>query len=332
MENIANPRISIITPSFNQAQYLEQTIDSVLSQDYQNLELIIIDGGSTDGAIDTIKKYERYLAYWVSETDQGQSHAINKGIERSNGDIVNWLNSDDYLEPGALQHIADQFEDPQVNVLCARAQLFNKQGVVKVSKGTDVYPGNLEKTIGWARFDQPETYFRKVVWDKLGLLDRRLHYLMDREWWIRYLLQYGMAGIASSEKIIVNFRLHGSSKTMSEPDKFQWDHDAIFCRMADSFGFDEVVKLIHSNCRLNSAYSFPKDISTNQKSIEIALNYYLLHRAHELYYQGKHSAGKDFLQKVMPSYLDEDALKLFRKLKLRNTFLPKFLLDVTRRK
>ena len=128
-------KISIITPSFNQGSYLEQTIDSVLSQNYPNLEYIIIDGGSIDQSVDIIKKHKKHLAYWVSEPDRGQSAAINKGLHKSTGDIINWLNSDDYYEPYTLRSVAEALQDREVQVVCGRSRLFrNNNEAVSYSR------------------------------------------------------------------------------------------------------------------------------------------------------------------------------------------------------
>ncbi len=108
---IKYPKISIITPCFNAVNYIEQTILSIIEQNYDNLEYIIIDGGSTDGTVDIIRKYEDKLAYWISEPDQGQSDAINKGIAKATGDIFNWINADDYLEADALTRVAEAFRE-----------------------------------------------------------------------------------------------------------------------------------------------------------------------------------------------------------------------------
>ena len=117
--------ISIITPSYNQGQYLEQTINSVLGQNYPHLEYIIIDGGSTDGSVAIIKKYAEHLKYWVSEKDRGQASAINKGLQYCTGEIFNWLNSDDYLQPGALQKIANAFSEKTVDLVAGKVNNFS---------------------------------------------------------------------------------------------------------------------------------------------------------------------------------------------------------------
>jgi glycosyltransferase involved in cell wall biosynthesis len=112
-DNSKQIKFSIVTPSYNQGQYLEKAILSVIEQDYPNLEYIIIDGGSTDNSLEIIKKYEKHLAYWVSEKDRGQSHAINKGFERASGDLFGWLNSDDYFAPDALKTVAEVYHTSQ---------------------------------------------------------------------------------------------------------------------------------------------------------------------------------------------------------------------------
>jgi glycosyltransferase involved in cell wall biosynthesis len=124
-----NPVISIVTPSFNQDQFLEQTISSVLGQGYTNLEYIIIDGGSTDNSVDIIRKYSNSLTFWKSERDQGQSDAINQGFQRATGDIVAWINSDDYYLPGILLKIIEYFErHPQVDIVYGDLQVIDPSG------------------------------------------------------------------------------------------------------------------------------------------------------------------------------------------------------------
>ena len=322
--------ISIITPSYNQAQYLEQTIVSVLSQNYQNLEYIIIDGGSTDDSVNIIKKYEKYLAYWVSEPDKGQSHAINKGIQRATGDVINWLNSDDYLERDALKHIAWHFDNDTTMVLCGRSRRVKDHQTVDISHGTDIYAGNLEKTIGQARIDQPETWFRKSAWDKIGILNTNLHYLMDREWWVRYLLQFGLKGVVVSDEVLVNFRLHETSKTVAESKEFQVDHDSIFFNLAKCYGFDTIAELIQSICKLNPNYTFQKINNVTHELVEGCLNYYLLHRAHEFYYQGERRNCIAFLKKIKPHILDKENNRLMQKISFRNSFMINKLANVFR--
>jgi glycosyltransferase involved in cell wall biosynthesis len=322
------PRISIITPSFNQGKYIEQTIDSVLSQNYENLEYIIIDGGSTDNTIDVIRRYERHLAFWVSEPDEGQSHAINKGFKYTTGDVINWLNSDDYYQPYALKFVSEVFSDTSAKVLCARSRKFSDQEEF-ISKGTDVYKNNLAKTVGWARIDQPETFFRKQAWDVLKGVNQTLHYLMDRDFWIRYLLTFGLDGIIEAEDVIVNFRLHEKSKTVNQSDLFQTDHDAIFMNLARSYQFQDYVELIKSwltpNQKLTIQYTgFDKNL------VYSSLNYFLLHRAHELYFQRNYKVCRELLARVESSLLQSNDESLFRSLKIKSSAFISPLINLLR--
>src|SRR5690554_6795554 len=240
-------KTSIITPSFNQGNFIEETIDSILSQGYPDLEYIIVDGGSTDNSLEVIKKYEKHLHYWVSEPDRGQSHAINRGLKQASGDIVNWINSDDCLAPGALQTIADAFSNPDTNVFIGRSNIVENGKIVRQSKGTDVYKDNLAKTIGLARIDQPEHWWRKSVIDKIGPLNENLHYTMDRDWWIKYLLCFGVDGIVKDNAILSNFRLHGDSKTVSQNDGFNTERNIYFASLAHHYAIDYKVKSKKTN-------------------------------------------------------------------------------------
>ena len=149
------PKITIVTPTFNQGEFIEQTIISILDQNYPNLEYIIVDAGSNDKTVSIIKKYEKHLAWWVSEKDRGQSHAINKGLEKSDGDVFNWVNSDDYLAEGALQVIGERFMDRKISVLCGRMKMF-WQDTGKESVWTPTRVSNsLSKMIGFSSNRQP---------------------------------------------------------------------------------------------------------------------------------------------------------------------------------
>ena len=185
----ALPRISVVTPSFNQGAFIEQTICSVLDQSYPNLEYIIIDGGSTDESVEVIRKYERHLSYWVSEPDRGQSHAINKGLARATGALMTWLNSDDRYLPGALAAVA-------------AAAAAHRDAHIFVGTGELVYPDGtrnarvpppqitLETTFDWVRgsdFQQPACFFRDLAWRVAGPIDEGIHIAFDVDLWFRML-------------------------------------------------------------------------------------------------------------------------------------------------
>jgi glycosyltransferase involved in cell wall biosynthesis len=288
-----NPNISIITPSYNQGQFLEQTIDSVLSQNYQNLEYIIIDGGSTDNSVEIIKKYAKYLHYWVSEKDNGQSHAINKGLQHATGEVFNWLNSDDYYLPDALKIVGDHFSDPNLNVLCAKSQIIKNGEVVKISLGTDVYPNNLAKTIGWARIDQPETFFRKSCLDKIGGVNDHFHYVMDKELWMRYLFQFSLDDVKRVDNQLVAFRLHETSKTSTRQLDFESETNALFYQIAIDLDMVSLAEEI-------ALEGLPKQIlisNFNNSDIKLlyqSLHYFLLYKYQRNYAENKFVEAKSF--------------------------------------
>lgn len=317
---INSPKITIITPSYNQGHFIEQTIQSVLNQHYPNLEYIIIDGGSTDNTVEIIKKYEDKITYWISEPDKGQSDAINKGLKIATGDIINWLNSDDYYEPNALSTIANEFvNNPNAKVVCARSRIFkNENETVFYSSGTDVYFDNLEKTIAWARIDQPETFFHKSAIEKMGVLDVKLKYLMDRDWWIKYLLNFGLDNIVRIDNVIVNFRLHNESKTVSQGDLFQKEFDSWFYNLAKYYKLSKYSEFINSNFEIKENINSFNINNHKQLSYELILNYYLLLRAIEIYENGDRAKTNKIINFIKIDNFDLKNKLLYCKVNLNN--------------
>ncbi len=182
------PKFTIVTPTYNQGQFIEKTIDSVLSQGYPNLELIIIDGGSQDNTLEVIKKYEHHLTYWVSEPDRGQSHAINKGMAKATGDYLTWLNSDDWYTPGALKKFADvSCQYPDAGMIVGTGQIVDQTGkIVYYKEPTD--PITLETLYGWftgGAFMQPSSVFSREAWVRCGPLDENEHIALDLDLWLK---------------------------------------------------------------------------------------------------------------------------------------------------
>jgi glycosyltransferase involved in cell wall biosynthesis len=178
------PLVSIITPSYNQAAYLEQTIQSVLSQDYPLIEYILVDGDSTDGSLEIIHKYADRFAYWVSEPDSGQAEAINKGLSHTHGEIVAWLNSDDLYLPGAIsQAVAALQADPQLGMVYGNAVTIDASGQVLSELKFANY--GLLDLMGFRIICQPAVFMRQSVMEKAGTLDTGYHFLLDHQLWLR---------------------------------------------------------------------------------------------------------------------------------------------------
>lgn len=208
------PKISVVTPSYNQGQFIEECIRSVLLQEYPNLEFNIIDGGSTDNTLQIIKKYEPFLNYWVSEPDRGQSHAINKGILKATGDILFWLNSDDLVLPGAFARAAELFKiHPDISLVTGQAQVINENGEV-IGELKSYFtsweelitnPGNSIRQIS--------TFFRKSLFDLYGLLDEQLFIAMDTDLLSRF-TKHHLPLVISDE--LTAFRVQPNAKTANQ--------------------------------------------------------------------------------------------------------------------
>jgi len=211
------PLVSIITPSYNQVNYLEGTIQSVLNQTYTNLEYIIIDGGSTDGSIEIIKKYEDKLSVWVSESDQGQSDAINKGFQLANGEIQAWINSDDLYYPNAVEDAVDcLIENPQVGMVYGDTDLMDETGQM-IGKFKARQTDNKRLMQGYVDIPQPAAFWRRSLWEQVGPLDINLLYAMDFDLWIRFSQE---ADFLYSNSPWAKFRLHTQGKSSTGSDRF----------------------------------------------------------------------------------------------------------------
>lgn len=211
------PLVTVVTPSFNQAPYIERTILSVLDQDYPNLEYIVVDGGSTDGSLDIIKKYSDHISSWISEPDLGQTDAINKGFSRGNGQILAWINSDDTYNPGAVRE-AVQFlqEHPDVGLVYGDANFINAQDAV-IGTFPAAQTDRTRLLQGYVHVPQQSAFFRSDLWKKIGPLDPSFFFAMDYDLWVR--LSALAPLVYLPKKIWANFRLHDDGKTIASDDR-----------------------------------------------------------------------------------------------------------------
>jgi glycosyltransferase involved in cell wall biosynthesis len=206
-----DPLISIVTPSFNQAAYLEETIESVLGQDYPNLEYLVIDGGSTDGSVEIIRRHAARLANWVSEPDSGQTAAINKGFRRARGEILAWLNSDDVYAPGAVSRAVQALRDnPQHDLVYSHCDYINQRGdLIQTVKAWGFSPRRI--LTGIPLVIQPASFMRRTALKRAGFPDESLQFLMDHDLYVRMVLAGSSFQLVPD--VWARFRWHSGSKT-----------------------------------------------------------------------------------------------------------------------
>jgi glycosyltransferase involved in cell wall biosynthesis len=230
-DSATHPRITVVTPSYNQASYLEATMLSVLGQRYPNLEYLVYDGGSTDGSVAIIERYALELAGWVSQKDEGQSDAINRAFERSTGDILCWLNSDDLHWPHTLREVARCLarRTDQPIVVSGGCVIFHEGE----NRGGIVAPANHdpERLKRCDYLVQPSTFWTRAAWQVVGKLDQSLHYSFDWDWFLRAL---PICRFETVPSILSSYRIHSEHKSGSGSDKRRGEIEAVLGRMAQS--------------------------------------------------------------------------------------------------
>jgi glycosyltransferase involved in cell wall biosynthesis len=210
------PLVTIVTPSFNQANFLEETIRSVLSQDYPNLEYIIVDGRSSDGSLEIIERYADKLAWWVSEPDQGQTDAINKGFGRAQGEILAWLNSDDtYLPHAVSEAVAYLQAHSEAGMVYGDANLIDASDQI-IGKFPARQTDYQRLRRGYVHIPQQAAFFRASLWRQVGPLDPSFYFAMDYDLWVRLAK---LAPLHYYPRVWANFRLHQSGKSLISDDR-----------------------------------------------------------------------------------------------------------------
>jgi len=206
--SIEQPRITIVTPSFNSAAYIRNAIESVLSQDYPNLEYMVIDGGSTDGTVEIIEEYSKQLSYWVSEKDEGQSDAIIKGFSRATGELLHWLDSDNVLLPNALKLVGERYVSAgKPDIISGNIFHIDGQGkVIRCKRGSK--PPTLLSRFGVVNL--PVTFWKRDLYEAVGGLDRSLHHAMDQDLLFRFVRRG--ARFSHINRYIFAFRFHEQTK------------------------------------------------------------------------------------------------------------------------
>ncbi|OQX61640.1 MAG: hypothetical protein B5M51_07475 [Anaerolinea sp. 4484_236] len=210
------PLVSIVTPSYNQAHFLEATIRSVIAQDYPRVEYIIVDGGSTDGSVDVIRQYEEHLAAWVSEPDDGQTDAINKGFAMAHGDILAWLNSDDVYQPCAVSEaVAFLGEHPEVGMVYGDTNFIDEEGRT-LGKFNARQTSYQRLRRGGVYIPQPASFWRASLWEAVGPLDPSFYFAMDYDLWVRFAK---VAELRYVPRLWANFRVYQNAKSFAADDQ-----------------------------------------------------------------------------------------------------------------
>ena len=323
-------KITIITPSFQQGSFIEKTIQSVIAQNYPEVEHMIFDAGSTDQTLEIIKKYENHIHFWQSEPDKGQSDAINKGFRRATGEIVTWLNSDDQLLPNTLHRINEVFqENPEVFLVHGKTILFGTNRADFLHSAPD---HDLEKLyLAGLPFAQPSSFFKRQSILDFGLLDQSLHYAMDYDLFVRIALNHKMLKI---NDILSKYLIHENSKTTLQNIGFAEEYAKVFSRVLRSFSFSNplIEKMQFLGLYDEGTESYPVGQEIDLKSLEKAFCYNLRYQLNFYYDElevKKSRLISQFLVKLYPDFCKE--YPEIKQIALKTQFLNKKLMQWLRK-
>lgn len=303
-------KISIIVPSYNQGQYIEETLRSIIDQGYPNLELIVIDGGSTDQSVEIIRRYEKHITYWVSEKDKGQSDAINKGFQRATGDIITWLCSDDLFTPGTLHKVSEYFSalSPDIGLIHGGVVIFDNETERHIDFG---YPNpSIERYITGMAFSQPAAFFRKKYLDMVnGRVSEALHYGMDYDLFARLACVCQFHPVTD---VFARYRLHEESKSVSQHDRFILDWCKVFVNLCQNMGWGDVEKRLRAVSPLQAAFDYHLDYQFSYKpeifervDKEKSLFYHLCYQLSALYSSGEIDDSKKLYKYLLTNFPPE---------------------------
>jgi glycosyltransferase involved in cell wall biosynthesis len=326
------PRISIIIPTLNQGQYIESAIRSVLHQKYDNLQLIIIDGGSTDVTNEVILKYKNNISHYISEKDSGQTEAINKGIKLADGDIVTWLNSDDFYEAGAFDTVVPYFGEAGTGIVYGKARVFGETRRTETIGAVKDLP--LHEYLSYMRIPQPAMFFKGEAIRSVGPLNQDLHYTMDFELTAKVVL----AGykIKRIDKLIANYRFHENSKSnLNHRFLHEWTkevHDILSCFPAGHFLAVEMELLFKLSPKPNTFYKpgigLNKEELTDIFLVHMDLHFHYAYRERD---RSEMERIARYLKRKFPAYYAQNKYdRYLNRIKIVPSFILKLLRKFTR--